>query len=462
MHPEACLGVSELAPREGSESVEAPVALSTILVYASPVGAVFFSSFLITSFFLAFMTDYLFIAPATAGMILLVGQAWDAVNDPPIGHFSDRTRTRWGRRRPWFVASALPLALCTVALWSPPVWLSGTGLVVWILVAFLLYRTFYSTFRVPHMAFGAELARGYHDRTRVFGGSQIVENVGLLGAAATIGLIENAVDPRSTMATISIWMAIAIVVALLGASVFIRERSDFQTPDAAGSFAVFAQVLRNPHARLLLFVMFVDQAALAMVLGGLPFMSNWVILTPGSTAIYMMCAVVTMMVSIPLWVLASRRFGKREVWMFAKLGLAVVLSANLMLGAGDMIPLILGTILIGSMAGCGAVVGPSIKADIIDWDEAQSGARREGAYFATWNFATKGAGALGGWLIGMSLAVWGYDASLAAQSDDTVLGIKIAVGVLPAALNLMGFMLLWRFKLDEKMHRETTRQARGT
>jgi len=450
--------MSTLSSSESAGPTEERVATSTILVYAAPVGAVFFSSFLITSFFLAFMTDYLFIAPATAGLIVLVGQFWDALNDPPIGHFSDRTRTRWGRRRPWFVASALPLALCTVALWSPPEWLSGTQLVIWTLVAFLLYRTFYSTFRVPHLAFGAELARGYHDRTRVFGGSQIVENIGLLGAAATIGVIENAVDPRGAMATVAVWMAIAIVVALVGASAFMQERPELQQgTDDAGSFGVFAQVLRNPHARLLLFVMFFDQAGLAMVLGGLPFMSSWVVLTPGSTAIYMMCAVVTMMLSIPLWILASRRFGKREVWMFAKLALAIVLSGVLFLGAGDMALLVIGTIVIGSMAACGAVIGPSIKADIIDWDEARSGARREGAYFATWNFATKGAGALGGWLIGMSLAVWGYDATLEAQSDDAIFGIKLAVGVVPAILNLLSFAFLRRFMLDEAAHRSANR-----
>jgi GPH family glycoside/pentoside/hexuronide:cation symporter len=449
----------EPAPAGGGGPDPARVPASTILVYATPVGAVFFSSFLITSFFMAFMTDILLIAPAAAGMIILVGQAWDALNDPPIGHLSDRTRTRWGRRRPWFVASAIPLALCTVALWSPPASLDGTQLVVWTLVAFLLYRTFYSTFRVPHLAFGAELARGYHDRTRVFGGSQIVENVGLLGAAATIGLVENSADPRSTMATIALWMAIAIVVALIGASAFIRERAEFQAPDETGSFAVFGQVLRNPHARLLLIVMFFDQASLAMVLGSLPYVSNWVVETPGSTAVYMLSAVLTMMCSIPLWILASRRFGKREAWMFAKLALAIVLTGSVMLGSGDKGLLIFASIMIGTMAACGAVIGPSIKADIIDWDEAHSGARREGAYFATWNFATKSSAALGGWLLGMSLAVWGYDASLEAQSDETILGILVAIGIIPAVLNLLSFICLWNFKLDETLHRETTRNV---
>jgi GPH family glycoside/pentoside/hexuronide:cation symporter len=435
------------------------VSVSTIVVYAAPVGAVFFSSFLISTFFMKFATDYLLIAPAVAGTILLVGQGWDAINDPPIGYWSDRTRTRWGRRRPWFVASAIPLALCTVALWSPPTWLDETQIVAWTLVVFLLYRTFYSTFRVPHLALGAEISRGYHDRTRVFGGSQLVETIGLLGATATIGIVENAVDPRETMARISVYMAIAIVAFLLGASAYIREPESHQKPDEQGPFAVFAQVLRNPHARIILLIFLLEQAGLTLLLGTMPYFSDWVLRTPGQTAVYMGTAVLTMLVTIPVWVLLSRRYGKKEVWLVSKV-LRIALLANVwVLGEGDTALFLVGCVLIGGMASCGTVIGPSIKADIIDWDEARSGGRREGAYFATWNFAQKGAGALGGWLLGVSLAAFGYDALLPDQSAQTILGIQFALAYIPLVLTSVSVALLWRFSLDERAHGEAVAAA---
>ena len=428
------------------------VASSTIAIYAAPVGAVFFSSFLISSFFINFATDVLLIAPAMAGTVLFLGQFWDALNDPPIGHLSDRTRTRFGRRRPWFVASAIPLALCTYALWAPPDWLTGSYLVAWTLVVFLLYRTFYSTFRVPHLALGAELARGYHDRTRVFAGSQFIESIGLLGAAATIGLVENADKPREMMADIAVWMALAIIFAIFIASAFIRERKDYQRADPANSYAVFAEVLRNPHARQLLVIFLIDQVILTLVLGSLPFVSKWLLKTPGNTALLMGTSVVSLMLSIPAWTLLSRRFGKRQVWLASKLIRAAVLLNIWALGEGDVPFILVGCFIVGCTASCGTVVGPSLKADVIDWDEAKSGARREGAYFATWNFAQKTAGALGGWLLGVSLAFWGYDASLAEQSDTTIFGIRSATGYLPAALSLASALALWRFKLGEQEH----------
>lgn len=446
------------APPQTTDRVSVP----TILVYAAPVGAVFFSSFLIGTFFMKFATDVLMIAPAIAGTIVLLGQGWDALNDPPIGHLSDRTRTRWGRRRPWFVASALPLALCTIALWSPPAWLDETQLVAWTLVVFLLYRTFYSTFRVPHMALGAELSRGYHDRTRVFGGAQLVETLGLLAATGAIAAVENAVDPRETMARISIWMAAAIVAALFLATAFIRESPAHQRRDEHGSFAVFGQVLRNPHARLLLGIALCEQVALTLVLSGLPYFSDWVLRTPGRTAAYMGSAVLTMVVAIPLWIVISRRVGKKPAWITSKAIRVGFLLCIGWVGAGDSGPVIFGCIVIGATAACGTVIGPSVKADIIDWDEAQSGARREGAYFATWNFAQKGAAALAGGTLGMMLAGFGYDPMLEAQAPNTILGIQLAVGYLPAALNVIAIALLWRFSLDEKTHREAMERTRAS
>jgi sugar (glycoside-pentoside-hexuronide) transporter len=437
------------APRDADR-----VPISTIVVYAAPVGAVFFSSFLISTFFMKFATDVLLIAPAVAGTIMLVGQGWDAINDPPIGHLSDRTRTRWGRRRPWFVASAIPLALCTVALWSPPSWLSETQTLVWTLVVFLLYRTFYSTFRVPHLALGAELSRGYHDRTRVFGGSQLVETVGLLGATVTIGIVENAVDPRETMARISIFMGIAIVAFLLGASAYIREPEAHQKPDDHGSFAVFGQVLRNPHARIVLLIFLLEQASLTLVLGTMPYFSDWVLRTPGQTATYMGASVLTMLFTIPVWVYVSHRYGKKQVWLISKFVRVAFLMNIGFIGEGDTVLFLFGCVIVGGVTACGTVIGPSIKADIIDWDEAQSGARREGAYFATWNFAQKSAGALGGWLLGLSLAYFGYDAQLGEQSPEAIFGIEFAFAYVPVLLTLGSILLLWRFSLDERAHSE--------
>ena len=435
------------------------IPLSTIALYGSPVGAVFAASFLVSTFFLFYMTDILMIAPATAGLILAAGQVWDAINDPPIGHLSDRTRTRWGRRRPWMALSAIPLAICTVAIWTPPQEFDSTGVVAWVLVSFLLLRTFYSTFRVPHLALGAELSQGYHDRTRVFGGSQFFENVGLLSAAGAVFLIENAADPRSQAGAVATAFAIATVFFVLVATARLREPGHSQDLPTTSALEAFRDVLRNPHARLLVLVFFLDQASLSTLIAVLPYLSTWVLGTEGQAAVYMGTAVVAMTTSLPVAIGLARRFGKKNVWIASIGARAAILACVFLLDAGDQALAIFWTFLIGFMGGASTVIGPSLKADVIDWDESQSGTRREGAYFATWNFAQKSATAVAGLSIGWILAATGYDASAAAQTEATQNWIRFATGIVPCTLNVLAFVALSRFGLDEAAHSEAVAQT---
>ena len=434
--------------------------LSTIALYGSPVGAVFAASFLVSTFFLFYMTDVLMIAPATAGLIIATGQVWDAVNDPPIGHLSDRTRTRWGRRRPWMALSAIPLGVFTFAVWQPPIGLEPSGVVVWVLVCFLLLRTFYSTFRVPHLALGAELSQGYHDRTRVFGGSQFFENVGLFSAAGAVFLIENAEDPRFQAGVVAAVFAIATVVFVLAATARLREPERTQNLPSTSAYAAFRDVLANPHARLLVLIFFFDQASLSTLIAVLPYLTTWVLQTEGQSAIYMGTAVLAMTTSLPFAIALSKRFGKRNVWLASIGARAAILACVFLLETGDQALAIFWTFLIGFMGGASTVIGPSLKADVIDWDEARSGTRREGAYFATWNFAQKSATAAAGAMIGLILTVSGYDAGALAQSDETQNWIRVATGIVPCILNVLAFFALARFGLDEAAHGEAVALSR--
>ena len=139
------------------------------------------ASTLVNFYLLKFSTDVLLIAPAVVGTMLLLARFWDAITDPLAGWLSDRTHTRLGRRRPWLLGAALPFAASVVMLWSPPADLEETALIAWVGVAILLFYTAYTAVRIPHLAFAAELDRGYHERTRVFAVLQAVEGIGVSG-----------------------------------------------------------------------------------------------------------------------------------------------------------------------------------------------------------------------------------------------------------------------------------------
>jgi len=447
-----------IAPAPDAEEERIPTA--RILVYSAPVLGVFFGNALISFYFMKYATDVLLIAPAAAGTILLLGRVWDAVTDPLVGHWSDRTRTRLGRRRPWFLASAVPLGLSVVALWSPPETLTERALTLWLSVAFLVYLTFYTTFRVPHMALGAELTRGYHDRTRVFGVMQGVESLGILLAAGGLAIIENAAVPREAAADLSRGIAAMVILLVLWTTWRLEERPEFQGRGRTGSFRAFGDVWRNPHARLLVAIFFLEQLGFATLVSLLPYISDYVLLTPGRTFLYLMGAILAMVASIPAWIPLSRRFGKQRVWLFATAVKIATFGALFLVQAGDVAALALVCVSFGTMSGAGSVVGPSLKADVIDWDEGETGDRKEGAYFAAWNFVQKAAAGVAGWLIGLVLSLSGFEPNV-AQSESALLGLRLLASPWPLLLHVLAFVLIGRFALDEVAHRAARERARA-
>ena len=138
-----------------------------ILAYAAPRIAFGIMGTLFVVYFMKFATDVLLIAPAVIGTILAVGRLWDGITDPIIGFLSDRTRSLIGRRRLWLFCAALPMALSLIGIWSPPEFLSGVTLIIWITICLLLYETAQTAFYVPHGALSIELTQDYHDRTRL-------------------------------------------------------------------------------------------------------------------------------------------------------------------------------------------------------------------------------------------------------------------------------------------------------
>ena len=429
-----------------------------ILVFSSPVMGVFMAGMLLNFYLLKFSTDVLLIAPAVVGTVLLVARIWDAVTDPAVGWLSDRTRTPLGRRRPWFLASAIPLGGSIVMLWSPPSALSGTALTLWVGGAVLLFYTAYTAFRVPHIAMAAELSRGYHDRTRVFGIMQAVESIGMLAAAAAVVLLEQAEDPRAVARLLALAIGGFATVLILIVVWRLRERAEFQGRGGTNPWQSFRDVIANPHARNLIGVFFLEQLGFATLLALIPYLSDYVLNTPGSTGLYLFGAIGASLLSIPLWIRLSAKFGKRKVWLFAMTIKTGLLALIFFLGSGDFVPMLMLTMVFGLMNGCGAIVGPSLKADVIDWDEAETGERKEGAYFAAWDFVQKSAGGVSVWIIGVVLSMTGFVPN-AVQGEHTITGIMLLASAAPCVAHLLALGIMAQFSLNENEHLSAIRKA---
>ncbi len=450
--------------REPSHPREDRVPLRVVLSYGIPILGLSAPLFFVQFFFLKFATDVLLIAPATVGLIFALGRVWDAVSDPIVGTWSDRTRTRLGRRRPWMFAAIPILGIAFTVVWIPPAAVTGAALTAWVAVGLFGFYLGYTAYGIPHASLGAELTTDHHERSRIFGVRHACFMLGVMLAFVGMQLVENAENSRSAAATVALVVVAGMSLVLLIPPALVRERREHRGRGAASSFRAMADVLRNPHARLLLAVTFVDIAG-SSVLGIMsPYLVVYILERPDLIGSLPAAFFVSSVLSIPLWIRASRRHGKRNVWAVAMVGLALSFGACFFVGEGDVAFMTALLVLGGVSAGCGGAIGFSMMADVIDYDELLSGQRREGAYSAAQGFVTKAANATIILVSGLTLQLSGFVPNV-EQAPTVRLAISGLFAGLPFALFLVGAGLLGRFRLDQDEHAriraELDRRAEG-
>jgi GPH family glycoside/pentoside/hexuronide:cation symporter len=434
------------APGPDHRSVSWPV----LLAYAAPLSGVAFYLFFVQFYFLKFATDVLLLPPAIS-LLFGAGRIWDAISDPLAGYWSDRTRTRWGRRRPWMLAGIPLLAVFSVMIWSPPSALGERELILWSALALFGFYTAYTVYSVPHQSFGAELSLHHHERSRVFGAHRMCFMVGMALAFAGIHYVSIAGDPRAAAVRLALGTAVAASVLLLLPPVILRERAAYQGRGATSPYAALRDVLHNPHARILLMTWFVEGFGGGVLGVTAPFLSVYVVKRPDLVAVLPAVFMAAAIASIPVWIRLSRRFGKRNVWMVAIAGHGAFFGATFFVQEHQLSLLFALLFGAGAATGCGGAIGASMLADVIDYDELRSGERKEGAYSAAWGFALKLS-------IGIVIAVTGVVLQIAGfqpnveQTRSAELALRGLFAGVPAAAACAALLTLRRFSLDEREH----------
>jgi GPH family glycoside/pentoside/hexuronide:cation symporter len=435
----------DVAPR----SETPPLPWVTILDYVAPWFGLGFMLLLIAIQLMKFGTDVLGIPAAIMGGILFFGRTiWDATVDPIVGFLSDRTRLRLGRRRPWLLASVVPLAVTFVMLWTPPRDLGPTAMTIWMVAMIVSFYTSMSVLVIPHTALGAELTDNYHDRSRIFGARHVVTTLGSFACVAGLSLLQSSTDVHHTIYWLAVGAALAAALGTIWSFLRLRERPDFRGRGAERPYRAFHDVLRNPHARLLLFVFGIESLGAATIGVLTPYVAEYVVKRPEAGPPAIGLYMVANVVFVPVWLPLSRRFGKKALWLGSMLLTAVSFGAMIFLDEGTIPLLNVLAFAAGTAASCGNMLAPSIQADVIDWDEHATGQRKEGAYFAAWNFVFKWANGLTLLLTGMVLSFSGFVPN-AEQATGVKFTILALYGLFPLACYTIGSLVFARFRLDE-------------
>lgn len=417
---------------------------SLLLAYGGPMLALAYLLFFVQFYFLKFATDVLLLPPAAVGVLFALAKLWNAVSDPFVGSWSDRTRSRLGRRRPYLLAALPLLVLGFAPLWTPPAEFATGATLAWVGAALLLFYTAFTLYQLPHAALGAELSRDSHQRTRLFGVRQMSFTAGMLGAFAAIQVAMNADDPRAMTAVLAIPGGLLAAALLAITPLAVREpEPDGVRSGGTGLLAGLRDVLRNPPARVLLLVYLVESVGVGAVGVMAPYVAEYLLVRPDVVGTLPAAYVISGVVTIPLWVRLSRVLGKRETWLASMWLAAAAFGGMWFVGAGAVIPLMLLLIVAGAAMGSGSVLSASIMADLIDVDEQHTGERKEGVYSAAMQFVLKLGTTLTTAASGMLLAVAGFEPN-AEQSEGSLLAIRLLFAGLPCVGFVAGGLLYWR------------------
>jgi GPH family glycoside/pentoside/hexuronide:cation symporter len=453
---------------EGAPAVVSPrpadmtrVSWATVLSFGAPGLGAGYMYLMLALYVMKFATDVLLIAPAIMGVIFSASRIWDAISDPVVGYLSDRTRVRYGRRRSWILASTLPIGAAFVMVFAPPEGLTGAGLVVWMAVAIIGFYSAMTVFFVPHLSLGAELSSSYHERSRLFGvrhGFYTFGSILSLISFYVLILAEQQGHQAVRSAALDLaLLASAVMVILILASVGqLRERADYQGRVNENPFRAFRDVWNNHHARLLIVVTFIEHVGSAAIGALTLYVAQYVVGAPLWAPVMILCYMVPSSFSVPLWIPLSRRFGKVRLWMFS------MIMTGVAFGSLFALPFLEGTTLkiayicvaaafAGLAAGCGGTLSPSIQGDVIDYDEMLTGERKEGSYFAAWNFVYKGATGVMLLLTGFVLQLSGF-----VPNQEQTMTVQVSIvtlyGIFPLVCYAIGAFLFRRFDLDETEH----------
>ncbi len=433
---------------------------STIFAYGAPGVGAGYMYLLLSLYIMKFSTDVLLIAPAIMGTIFGVSRIWDAVSDPLVGYLSDRTKHSIGRRRLWLLISIVPVSALFIMVFSPPESLEGYQLVAWMAVGVIGFYSAMTIFIVPHMSLGPELTPNYHERSRLYGLRHAAFTLGSILALGSMYLLlieerQGASEVRSLAFQLSMIAAAITGGLILYAVVNLRERQDFQGRVNESPFGAFKDVWQNKHARMVLIVTFIEYIG-SSVIGLLTlYVAQYVVGRPDLAVVIILTYMVPSTITVPLWIPLSKRFGKIRMWIFsmcltgASFGVMFLLP---FIGMEERTLLIfVAAAFAGTAAGCGGTIAPSIQSDIIDYDEYITGERKEGSYFAAFNFVQKSA-------VGVMILITGYVLQFTGfvPNEEQTMLVQVWMvglyGLLPLVAYLIGALMFRKFSLDEAEH----------
>ncbi len=430
-------------------------------------------------FLIFYYTQVVGISASLAGFAVLCSLVVDAISDPLIGHWSDRLRSRWGRRHPFMYASVVPLSLSFYFLFSPPEGIDSQFGFAWLLVFAVSVRLWISFYSIPSNAMIAEMTSNYHERTK------LVSLRGLFSWGAGIGMsflaysfLFNATadypDGRLNPTAYEIYGfigALALILSIVISSVgthhlipMLKERVP-KEQTSLGFFAEFRSIFKTSAFRILFLAMLIGSVTNG-VLDTLRLFINTYFwgFTSDQLSILLIGSVVGLVVAFTGIKFFSERIEKKPLAIIFMIVTVISYTLPILLrligwmpenGTNALLVLIVLATAASAIGGFGvAALGASMLADVVDIHHLHSGSRLEGMHFSSFTFSAKATTGIGGFVAGIALDVIQFPtkAEPGTVSEATIFALGGMNALIIGVTLCISLLILLRYPIDKKQH----------
>lgn len=444
--------VSSAPCKQAGLPVSRLAAFSTL---AAPVAA---AQVPISNFLPALYVQHFGISLGALGVIFLAERIWGAFADPLVGVLSDRTRSRFGRRRPWIAGGVAIYALATLALFFP---LDGVS-PIYLGAALFAFYLGWAMIQIPYLAWSGEISSEYHERTRVATFVSVAGATALLAVLLLPALIDQLWPGNDRLRFAA--MGVAILLMLVPGA-WLTLRAFPETPCRAaprGERNGLLTTLRVVFGDKLLVRIVLSDFAVSFGQGVRGTLFLFVVTIymglPQWGSLLLLSQFVFGIAAGPIWMKVASRLGKHRTAIGGEVVQAAINLGLLALAPGTL-PLLIGlTVAQGLAQGSGNLMLRSMVADIADHHQLNTGHDRTALFFSSFSISMKAGMALA---VGVALPLVGYlgfNPAAAHNTPEALRGLLFVFALGPALMHLVSAALLRGFPLDEAAHAAVRRE----
>ena len=441
------------AANAGNRSrISAPLTFKEKLGYGLGDTASHFVWDMVGFWLLFFYTDVYKIPAAAAGTIMLIARFWDMGIDPVVGIISDRTKTRWGKFRPYILFGAIPYAVLAILTFTTPN-LGETGKIIYAGATYVLLMTAYAAVNLPYSSLAAVMTPDTYERAGLntyrficaFTGQFVVSGLALT-LAKFFGNGDKAAGFQYTLVMFGFLSVVFFFITFATS----KERVQPSTALPSSLKEDLKNLFKNRPWMILACVGIISFVMFAMQNAAIAYYFKYYIGKEDNVQWFNVVGTVALIVALPLSKPLAKAFGNRNVFIASSLVSGVFFIAIYLPGEKNLVTIYALNIL-AKMAYAPAVpLIWTMIADSADYSEWKTGRRATGLYFSAATFAQKAGWGIGAAIAGWILTVYNYVPD-AVQTATSIHGIKLLVSVIPGALYMSCAVFMFFYTIDARL-----------